>query len=150
LEAWARFAEYLEERGYLPIFVPDTESLADGLPKILETFPHFIEGAINLNLRLALYERAFLNLGINNGPAFLFLVDETAAGLMFKIITRGVENNEEPYLIKQGFAIGGQIPFCTSFQKRVWEDDDFDVIQREFELMETALKAKTRMDENNV
>jgi hypothetical protein len=141
LDAWKRFAQYLTEQGYFPLFVPDTESLATGLPEALESFPHFSEGAVNLNLRIALYERCFLNLGINNGPAFLFLVDERAAGIMFKIVTPGVPANEPAYLMSQGFEIGGQIPFCTPYQKRVWEEDEFDVIKREFHMMESRLRA---------
>ena len=90
LAAWARFADYLLLReGYLPVFVPDTESLPEGVPAEVADCPEFVEGAVNLGLRLALYERAFVNLGINNGPAFLYLVDELAAGIVFKIITPG-------------------------------------------------------------
>ncbi len=139
LVAWARFADYLLARGYLPVFVPDTESLPEGVPAEVADYPEFVEGAVNLGLRLALYERAFVNLGINNGPAFLYLVDELAAGIMFKIITPGVEANEPPYLMKQGFIIGGQIPFCSPVQRRVWQDDDFEVIKREFEAIEPEI-----------
>lgn len=136
LREWARFALYLEERGYLPVIVPDTQSLSDGLPEPLARFCCMQEAAWTLGLRIALYERAFLNLGINNGPAFLFLTDCRARGIIFKILSPGVPQTEASYLEKLGFEIGGQIPFCTPFQKMVWEDDTFDVIKREFELME--------------
>lgn len=139
LQAWAHFAAYLRERGYMPVFIPDTESLAAGPATEIAEFPHFSEAAWQLHLRLAFYERAYLNLGINNGPAFLYLLDDRAKGIMFKIVTQGVEQNEAAYLIKQGFEIGGQIPFCSRFQKRVWEDDSFEVIRREFEAMEHAI-----------
>jgi hypothetical protein len=139
LPAWHRVADYLVGRGYFPIFVPDTESLADGIPKEVAAFAHMGEAAWNLNLRLALYERAFLNLGINNGPSFLYLVASKAKGIMFKLITAGLPSNEAPYLAQQGFKIGGQIGFCTQFQKCVWEDDGFDVIKTEFEDMERRI-----------
>jgi hypothetical protein len=140
LAAWAQFARYLIKRGYFPVFIPDTESLARGIPPELAEFPHLNEAAWNLNLRIALYERAFLNLGINNGPAHLFIVDSRARGLMFKMITPGVPQAEAWFIKKQGFEIGGQLPFCTPFQKWVWEDDDFEAIKREFDEMEQRIR----------
>lgn len=144
LSAWAQTARYLRDRGYFPVFVPDTESLAEQTPDELAEFEHLREAAWNLNLRIALQQRAFLNLGVNNGPSHLFTADSQARGIMFKMITPGVPQAEAAFIARQGFTVGGQLPFATPFQKWVWEDDDFEVIKREFEAMEQALHAHGR------
>jgi hypothetical protein len=143
LAAWADFARYLLQRGYLPVFVPDTESLADGVPSEISCFHQMTEAAWNLGLRIALYERAILNLGVNNGPAFLFLTDARVRGIMFKMTTPGVPQAEVAYRASLGFEVGVQVPFCTEFQRCVWEDDEFEVIRREFEAMEQRLGGAT-------
>jgi hypothetical protein len=141
LSAWAQFARYLQQRGYLPVFIPDTDSLAEGLSAEICEFPHLSEAAWNLGLRMALYERAFVNLSVNTGPAFLYLMNERARGIVFKLTTPGVREAETQYLLNLGYEIGGQIPFCTPFQKFVWEQDELAIIIREFEDMEHRLIA---------
>ena len=122
------------------MFIPDTDGAANDAQYGSGEFPIFKEGAWNFGLRMALYERAFLNLGVNNGPTCLFLVNDRCKGIMFKILTPGVPQTDVDYLKKLGLQIGGQFPFSTPFQKRVWEDDTFDVIKREFEAMERRIR----------
>lgn len=140
LEAWTRFAHHLAARGYAPLFVPDTDSLAEGLPPGIEDFPCMTEAAWNVNLRLALYENCVVNLGINNGPATLFLADDLARGLMFKMVTPGVPQAELALLRRRGLDVGSQLPFCGPMRRCVWDDDTFDVIKREFDAMEPLLR----------
>lgn len=141
IEDWARFARHLAERGYAPLFVPDTDGLAEGVPPGIGDFPCLMEAAWNVNLRLALYESCIVNLGINNGPATLFLADDLARGLMFKMVTPGVPQAELSLLRRRGFDVGSQLPFCGPLRKCVWEDDAFDVIKREFDAMEALIRA---------
>lgn len=139
LDAWSALARYLDDKGYCVVIVPDTESLAEALPSALSGFAKCPEAAININLRLALYERSFLNLGINNGPSYLFLLGEHCRGLMFKIVTPGVPQAEERFIEKRGYKIGEQLPFFTPYQKMIWEDDRLDVLVREFDAMERLI-----------
>ena len=141
LRAWQAAAQYLGERGYTPVIVPDTESLADGMPDGFSKFPCMPEASWNVGLRLALYEQAFVNLGVSCGPLYLGLLDSKCRVLMFKIVTSGVSQNEKDYIRRQGFVIGGQIPFSTPFQKRVWRDDSFEAIVEEFEAFEELARS---------
>ncbi len=141
LEAWRAAAHYFSERGYTPVIVPDTESLADGMPDELAGLLCMPEASWNVGIRLALYEQAFVNLGVCCGPLFLGLLDSKCRVLMFKIVTSGVSQNEEDYIRRQGFVIGGQIPFNTPFQRRVWRDDSFETIVEEFEAFEELVRS---------
>ena len=141
LTSWQAAAAYLRQKGYVPILIPDTDALTDGIPAELADMPAVPEASWNVGIRLAFYERAFVNLGVSNGPLYLALLDHKCRALMFKIITGGVPQNEESYIRRQGFKIGGQIPFCTPFQKRIWQDDRLQVIIDEFEAFERSIKS---------
>jgi hypothetical protein len=66
LPAWIAFARSLDASRYCPVFVPDTNDTIKGLPAELRDFVVFPEAAWNVSLRMALYERAFINLGIRH------------------------------------------------------------------------------------
>ena len=65
---WVRFAEYVESLGYKPIIIPDADQPfdRDGLP------PRFTDiglaATYNMSIRLYLYQKAFVNCYVPNGP----------------------------------------------------------------------------------
>ncbi|MFN0043721.1 MAG: hypothetical protein ACKVSF_10990 [Alphaproteobacteria bacterium] len=134
LDAWLAFARRMDTTIYAPIFVPDTQTaLAPALaPGVAHVFP---EAAWNIGLRMALYERAHLNLMVNTGPHLLCMFNEHCRYVMFKILTPSVRQTSDEYMRFLGFQIGGQPPFATAFQKWVWEGDALEVIEREFGAM---------------
>jgi len=135
LGAWVIFARRLDPARYRVVFVLDTERTLDPLPPGLGADDVFREASWNVQLRLALYERAFLNLGVNNGPLLMAALGARARLLVFKMITSTVPQTTEEFMRKLGFEIGGQLPFGGPFQRLVWEDDRLDVIEREFHAM---------------
>lgn len=135
LDAWASFAERLDTAKYLPVFVLDTERTLDPLPTPLARFEVFREASWNLWLRMALYEVSHLNLGVNNGPLFMCLHNSRTRVLIFKIVTPSAPQTTEDFMVSLGFKIGGQVPFATSCQRLVWEDDNLETIEREFARM---------------
>lgn len=137
LEAWAEFAAYLQDKGYAPVIIPDTQNMDGKLPKTLAKCYTMREAAWNLGLRLALYESCFVNFSVSSGPAFLFLLDEKVRGIMVKITTPNVPQNEVEYIAAQGFPVNKQLPYTHQFQKRVWKDDNFKILVEEFEMFET-------------
>jgi hypothetical protein len=138
LGAWTQFARRLDRR-FAPVFVPDTEQCLDGLPPDLADLLTFPEAAINLGLRMALYERAHLNLGVNNGPMGLCWLNERTRYITFKMLTDAAPQATPEYMRHLGFEIGASLPGATPAQKWVWEDDDFSVIEREFAAMSARL-----------
>lgn len=130
--AWTTFARRLPPDRYLPVFVPDTERTLDPVPEALQGLTIFPEAAWSVPLRLALYERAFLNLGVNNGPFLMSILAARTRLLAFKMVTPSVPQTTEEFMRRLGFDIGQQLPFSTPWQRLVWEDDRLEVIEREF------------------
>jgi hypothetical protein len=135
LSAWAVFARSLDPARYLPVFVLDTEHTLEPPPAVIEDFEIFREASWNVWLRMALYESAYLNLGVNNGPLFMAALNESVRLLVFKMVTSEVPQTDAAFLQQLGFEIGGQLPFASPFQKLVWTDDTPEVIAKEFESM---------------
>ena len=68
LEAWTAFARSLDPTRFMPVFVPDLEQTLNGQLHALQGHPVLGEAAWNLGLRMALYERSYISLGVNTGP----------------------------------------------------------------------------------
>ena len=132
LESWALFANRLDSKKYLPVFVLDTEETLDLTPPVLNGCEVFYAASWDLALRMALYESSYLNLGVNNGPLFMCILNARTRVLIFKILTSGVPQTSEEFVSSVGFKIGKQLPFSTPFQRLVWEDDSLEAIEREF------------------
>ena len=111
------------------------------MPSILDPDDVFREASWSVQLRLALYERAFLNLGVNNGPFLMAALGSLSRLLVFKMVTPSVPQTTEEFMRRLGFEVGGQLPFAGPFQRLVWEDDRLDVIEREFTAMVARIEA---------
>ncbi len=135
IQAWAAFAKTIDSHEYFLVFVPDTDSALQEKPDELGEFTFFNEPAWNLNLRAALYELSYLNLGVNNGSMILCWLNAKCRYITFKMMVNDVPQTHESTFKKQGFQIGKSLPFATDYQKWVWENDDAAVIEREFKSM---------------
>ncbi len=143
--AWTAFARGLDPEQYFVVFVRDLESAMAPGTGLFDDLTVFEGGPLNLELRMALYERSYLNLGSSNGPMALCILSETTPYMMFKILTPGVPQATVEWLMNLGIEIGAErYPFASPFQKLVWEDDDLDVIRREFQTMCDALESRDR------
>jgi hypothetical protein len=133
LPAWVAFARTLDASRYCPVFVPDTNDTIQGLPAELQGFTVFPAAAWNIALRMALYERAFLNLGVNNGPMGLAWLNARVSYATLKIETADVPQSSLGFIRSFGFKPGKSLPFATPLQEWVWEDDTQEAITRAFE-----------------
>lgn len=135
LKAWSAFARGLNPAIWWPVFVLDTERSLNPIPEAIAGFRILPEAPWNVSLRMALYQRAWLNLGVNNGPKALCWLNDQSRYLTFKMVTPTVSQTTIAFNRSRGFEPGETLPFATAFQKWVWEDDTLDVIQREFQEM---------------
>jgi len=141
LPAWAAFARGLDASRYCPVFVPDTNDTIEGLPKELRDFVVFPEAAWNVALRMALYERAFINLGVNNGPMGLAWLNARVCYATLKIETADVPQSSLGFIRSFGFEPGKSLPFATPVQEWVWEDDTEEAITKAFERLSQGIEA---------
>lgn len=130
--AWANFAKSLDPEKYFVVIVPDTEVTMQKPNPELAEFEHFMEACWNIELRAALYEKAYLNLGINNGPLSLCWLNRRCRYIMFKILTEDVPQTTIAAQERHGFIQDKPPAFALEHQKWVWESDNEEVIQREF------------------
>ena len=140
ISGWVKFAHRLDRTQYCPVFVPDATQCLDGTAPELAGFRVFTEASLVLGLRMALYERAYLNLGVNNGPMGLCWLNERTRYITFKILSDAAPNTSPEYMRLLGFEVGASLPFATPWQQWIWEDDTLDVIERNSAAMLSRLE----------
>jgi hypothetical protein len=135
--AWSAFADKLDSSKYVVVFVPDADAALDP-PNVLRhrTLPG---AALDPDLRLALYEAAWLNLAVMHGPMELCWYSEGARYLLF-VNVGAAPQNQESSLVAARFEIGKPLPFATEYQRIVWQSDDLETIEREFGAMARILE----------
>lgn len=135
LPEWIRFADSLDADEYCPIFLRDTADVFGPPIKELDRFLTFDPASIDMDLRLALYEKAYLNLFVETGPAQLCILDDVTRCIRFKILQEVHPYANAGYYLYRGYVPGMQWPCCTIFQRSVWDYDKYDVIRDEFDKM---------------
>lgn len=119
-EAWRRMADWLGARGCRVIELADTaRALAAGRG----------HAELDVDLRLALYERAAMNLIGHNGPVSLLWF--SAAPYLCFDSARGADN--ETLSGAHGFVPGSQLPWALAYQRQTWLPDDFTAMRQEYE-----------------
>jgi hypothetical protein len=139
--AWIAFARGLDSSRYSPVFVPDTNDTVEGLPATLREFTVFPEAAWNIGLRMALYEHAFLNLGVNSGPMGLAWLNARVRYAMLKIEIPHVPQSSLEFIQSFGYEPGKSLPFATPLQEWLWEDDTEENIVRAFQRLTQKIEA---------
>ena len=140
LDEWKKFAESLDPEQYEVVIVPDTDQISTYEKSVLAKYRPFWFACFDVDLRYALYERAYLNFFVNNGPATMASLNRNIRYLTFKLVAPGVPHCTEEFIVWQGFKLNGSPAYGTKFQKWVWEDDDFPVILREFHEMAATIE----------
>jgi len=116
LDEWSQAAQHMAQRGFEVVWLEDTSESAD-------------VAAWDVDIRLALYEGAACNLGVSNGPMALCYVSDVSY-LVFKLIAPDSPTASAEFLRANGMEVGDQF---GGNGRLVWEDDNADVIIREFD-----------------
>ena len=140
-DAWLEFAGSLDLEEFYPVFIRDTDKAFNAQDPRFDRFAVCIPAAINLQLRMALYELSWLNMLVPNGPGELCRHSAAVRYLYFKIINEGGNTTSKLLIASQGIEINGQLPYATKYQRLVWEHDDINVIHREFNSMAALINS---------
>lgn len=129
IDSWLKVAENLDREGYYVVFVTDTENPTSFLVEKLATFTCCPLAAVNVQLRMALYELSTLCLGINNGPMVLCWFNDRCRYITFKIVTESVTQTSRKVLMQYGF-VEGEPPLFAHRDRHVWiwEDDQYPLM----------------------
>jgi hypothetical protein len=140
ISAWAAFARGLDGTRFSVVIVPDSEQCFTGVPAVLRGLPIFSEAALAPGLRMALYQSAYLNLGVNNGPMGLCWLNAETRYITFKILNDGAPQTSAEYMKFLGFEIGCSLPFASPWQRWVWAEDESPIIEDAFAEMVARLE----------
>ena len=125
IEEWIKAADWMHEKGLVPVFVPDTE-MPD---RVFGGHLLAKKAALNVKYRIALYERAYLNVGVNNGPMALNFFSRRPM-LYFRPITNSYPESTLEFWNKNGIPYRSQPPWYTTLQRIIWDgEDDFENIK---------------------
>lgn len=135
---WIAAADWIKEHGLVPVFIPDTEKPDEKFGDHLSV----PKAALDVQYRLALYEAATVNLGVNNGPMALNLFSRRPM-LYFRPITHGYPESEEAFWRKNGVPINSQPPWFSNLQRIIWDSrDEFENITLQLERWLSAKAGK--------
>ncbi len=142
MQAWTAFARALDPARFVPVFVPDLEQTINGQTQELQGFVVLGEAAWNLGLRMALYERAHISMGVNTGPMGLCWLNARTHYATLKMAPADVPQTSAAFYRELGFEPGRSLPFASPTQELVWQDDTLEAIQRAFTRIAERLEGK--------
>jgi len=132
VEEWAKFIQTLDRERYEPVLLRDHEVSFHDLPDALKNVRTCNIGTWSLNFRVALYECAYVNMFVNNGPWMLAVFDHGINKIAVKIVTETVDVTSSEWRQRQGDILGEKYSFLGPHQEMVWKDDDADVLIEAF------------------
>jgi hypothetical protein len=146
IEAWAEFAKIAAGKGYAAVFVLDTETAMEPVPAALAGATICHAASWNLELRAALYEIAYLNIGIAHGPFELCWYNHKCRYVCFLKLNSAPQVSPAA-LAERGFELGKSPAYAIAGQKWVWAADDLPAITREFDAMRREIEKMEIGDE---
>lgn len=134
IEQWAKFLQQLDLQQYCPVIVRDTYHNAQLPDPRLSQFIHFPQAALDFTIRLALYERAYINLGVSCGPNYGISFIKGARSIIFQMTDEDNPANSSLTAQRSGLEIGADFFFNDSaLQKTIWHKDDCEQIVSAFQ-----------------
>lgn len=130
-EEWIRFAGELDPARYAVIFVPDTEVALTTTPADFGGQEVCVAACWNIEIRMALYEAAWLNMGIMHGPMELCWYNEAVRYAIFLDAGTDPMNSVEA-LTEHGHRVGRDLDFATPHQRMHWTSDTLENIRSAF------------------
>jgi hypothetical protein len=139
LADWIAFADTLDRDRYAAVFVCDTDTAMRRSPAELSRHVMCEAATWNLEIRMGLYEAAWLNMAVMHGPMELCWYNERARYVLF--MPAGVERGASgEMLAESGVRIGSDLAFAGPFQRLVWASDQLKTIQQEFAAMRVLIE----------
>ena len=128
LSEWYKVYLELKKMKFRPIVIPDFDDYMGEQDFAKYDWEIYAPAVMDIDLRLALYEKSADNLCIQNGPSTLLMFSDCRYH-MFKIITEEVSATTASHIRKNiGIDINESPKFSTAGQNYIWENDDADKI----------------------
>ena len=145
LQSWAKFIHWLDKEKYYPLIIRDTYFSSLTLPEYFGDTPTLQMASIDLHLRYALYQKAYINLGIESGPLFGISFIKDAKFIIFRPTDDRIPNLSTHTHERHGFTVGENHVFNDNqFQINAWCYDTYDNIVNEFLKLEAKIELSTK------
>lgn len=143
IKEWALFLNSLDLDEYFPVIIRDTETCTQPLPSSLKQFATYPIAAIDFPSRVAMYENAWLNLAVSNGPTFIFNYLPNCHSITFMKLDESNPAISSDTFKKAGVTPGKHYPFRDNdLQHLIWEPATYKNIKYSFnQLVEQKIKA---------
>lgn len=123
LSEWANFLSSLDLNIYHPVIVRDTEYCTTELPEPLSQFDSYPLAAIDFPSRVALYQAAWVNLSVSNGPTFVVNYIQHCRAITFMKVDENNPAISSLTFRKAGVEPGEHYSFRDNeFQWLVWQE----------------------------
>jgi hypothetical protein len=139
--AWIAFANRLDPSVFVPIFVHDTETSMREPPADFGQHVICHAASWSLEIRMALYEAAWLNMALMHGPMELCWYNEEVRYVLFMTVGTAAINAEAS-LIANGHRLGIDLEFARPHQRMVWKGDDLPALVDAFAMMDEVLSSR--------
>ncbi|PCK33412.1 hypothetical protein [Pseudoalteromonas piscicida] len=139
---WAQFLNNIDHNKYCPIIVRDTYLSSQQPDERLKNFIHFPHASIDFTIRLALYEQAYINMGVSCGPNYGISFIKGAKSIIFQMTDEDNPANSSLTAIRSGLEIGKDFFFNDSdLQMTIWEKDNAPWLLKTFNALVAKIEA---------
>lgn len=137
-EEWIAFASGLDSKTFAPIFIHDTQTIMGAPLADFGVYPSCEAASWNVEIRVALYEQAWLNLAVMHGPMELCWYLQPARYLIFLDVGTTPQTEAERFA-ENNQKIGEDLAFSQPHQHIAWCADTRENIQAEFTRMQKII-----------
>ena len=131
IEEWVKFADWLYQKGYKPVFIPDAD-LTWGQDSHLKKHLIFKEPCWNVALRMAMYEECDLNYFYSNGCASIAVLNKNVASIVMMPVIEDSIVCSEPNTMHDPEIDPRRLAFAQSNQWWSIETDTFENLKKDF------------------
>jgi hypothetical protein len=124
LEELEKFLANLDQDLYFPVLVRDTYTAGSTLEGNLAGYYCYDPASIDSALRVALYQKAFVNISVNTGPSYLMYFINGCRSLEFRWVDESVFTMTKELMAATGFTLDQQPRMkLPGMQTVVWRED---------------------------
>lgn len=125
IQQWDRFFHWLSEAHptLSVVVIRDTERVFEAEPFTASNVFYFPIASFHMDLRMALYEAAYVNMGCSNGPKQLCHLSRTASYITTKMIVDDYQGSSRERFIDRKIEIDKDFRFAAENQLIDWNPD---------------------------
>jgi hypothetical protein len=140
LDVWLDFAKSVDTDKFELILIRDTYKSAEPLPKHMQVFVECPLASIDIQVRIALFHAAYINLSSATGPSFLPYFIPNAPSIRFMQVSNDHFATSEEYFNTPGFNFGTKPSFAEAEHHEViWQKEALEPLTIAFNKLHTYL-----------